>query len=231
MSTLNQQRLLILLIGLATIVAGAFTWRAGQLASAAAFDDRQAVGQTIKQEQQAIEVGLSVVNDTRAYVSYMADYAEATALDDQAAEFGESGAPDALGALMEEEADSLRSAASAQAAAAGVFGLSSVYADLDAPTDAPRSFDFDTQVAQVEAEVVAGFGNPGQLDPDYWAAEADDLRVQVRGLRLTAFVLIVSVAFFTIAEMTDRFRTRIVAGSIGSAIFGVTSVLALVTVW
>ena len=231
MSTLNQQRLLILFIGVATIVAGAFTWRAGQLASAAAFDDRQAVGQTIKQQQQAIEVGLSVVNDTRAYVSYVADYAEATALDDQAAEFVGSGAPDVLEALMQEEADSLRSAATAQAAAAGVFGLSSVYSELDAPTTDPRTFDFDTHVAQVEAEVAAGFGNPGQLDPDYWAGEADDLRVRVRGLRLTAFFLIVSVVFFTTAEMTDRFRTRVVAGSIGSVVFSVTSVLALITVW
>lgn len=231
MSTLNQQRLIIFLIGFATIAAGAFTWRGGQLASSAAFDDRQSVGQTITQQQQRIEVGLSVVNDARAYVAYVADYTEAAALDDQAVEIGESIGSDSVSGSLEEQADSLRSAASAQAAAAGVFGLSSVYADREAPTVDPRAFDFDTQVTQAEVETTTGLTSPGRLDPDYWAQEADELRNRVRGLRVAAFVIIVSVVFFTIAQMTDRLRTRIATGATGSAVFGVTSVLALVTVW
>ena len=66
-----------LLIGVVTVTAGLFTWRAGQLGSSAAFEDRQSVGQTIQQQEQNVEVSLTAVNDAVAYVRYVADYAEA----------------------------------------------------------------------------------------------------------------------------------------------------------
>jgi hypothetical protein len=67
MTVENQKRLLALLLGLVTIGAGLFSWRAGQLGSTAAFDDRQSIGQTIKQEQQKLEVALIGAVDAVSY--------------------------------------------------------------------------------------------------------------------------------------------------------------------
>lgn len=52
MTVENQKRLLALLLGLVTIAARLFSWRAGQIGSTAAFDDRQSIGQTISRSSR-----------------------------------------------------------------------------------------------------------------------------------------------------------------------------------
>ena len=39
------------LIGLATVTAASFTWRAAQIGSTAAYDDRQSISETVRSEQ------------------------------------------------------------------------------------------------------------------------------------------------------------------------------------
>lgn len=219
-----------LLLGLATIVAGVFTWRAGQLGSSAAFDDRQSVSQTIQQQQQQIEVGLGAVDNASAYVRYVAEYAEAAALDDTADELAGQGA-EGFAEATREEAANLRVAASAVAAASGVFGQQSLYQDLATARTTPRPFDFEEQLQMLEAEVTTGIRSPGRLDPDHWADEADDLRRRVRGLRVGAFVLILSVAIYTIAQVAQRQVTRVVAGSLGLVVFLTATGVTLATVY
>jgi len=226
----NQKRLLALLLGVTTILAGVFTWRAGQLGSAAAFADRQSVGQTIKQEEQRTEVALAALSAASAYVRYVADYTEAAALDAQAQQLRSEG--EAAGAqVSEQEASDLRRQASVHAAAAGVFGAQSIYTDLRQPSTEPRPFDFEQHLADLQAEVSTGITSPGVLDPQRWADEASDLRSRLRGLRLGALVLVMAAVAYTVAQVTSRTATRFVSGALATVVLVVATAVTFVEVY
>ena len=122
MSEESQKRLIALLLGVTTILAGLFTWRAGQLGSAAAFNDRQAIGQTIKQEAQNVQVGVGGALDGAEYVRYVADYAEANAVDNDAETLAALEEDD-IALIRTRQAADLRRAATIRAASNGVSRL------------------------------------------------------------------------------------------------------------
>jgi hypothetical protein len=219
-----------LLIGLVTITAGVVTWRAGQLASSAAFEDRQSVGQTIKQQQQLTEAGLSTVNAGVAYVEYVAAFAEATALDDLADE-SESQGDTELASDLRTQADETRLTASAKARAVGVFGTESLLTQVVTDSKEPLPFDIQEQLTSRRAELSTGITSPGVLDPDAWAAKADDTRTQVRALRLAAVLLLFGAVAYTVAELTPSARTRRVGFLAGSAIYAIVTVTTFVSVF
>jgi hypothetical protein len=219
-----------LLIGLVTITAGLFTWRAGQLGSTAAFEDRQSVGQTITQQRQAVEARIGAINDAVAYVGYAADYAEAGAYDQLAAAVEQAGAPE-LAAGYADDADRLRQSSSRIAAAAGVFGQQSLLTQLASDSDQPLPFDIEKQVRLLEAEATTGVGSPGVPDPDSWAAEADATRSRVRDLRWATLLLLVAVVGLTIAQLTDRTLTRRVGAAFGLGLYVLVVVSTAVSVY
>lgn len=207
-----------MLIGLVTITAGLFTWRAGQLASSAAYEDRQAVGQTIKQENLRVEAGLATVNQAVAYVDYAADFAEAAALDSTAAELVVQGLPE-VAADVEGEADVLRLSATDKAAAVGVFGEQAILDQAIADPDKPIPFDLDEQLKGNQAAVGTGIASPGVLDPDRWAEAADDTRQRVRLLRWDTLLLLLSVLAFTVAQLAPRRSSRRIGFAVGSVVY------------
>jgi len=219
-----------LLIGLVSITAGLFTWRAGQLGSSAAYEDRQSVGQTIKLEQEHTEAGVGALSDAQQYVDYVAFYAEAAALDDLADEVSSKGRPD-LAASYSDQADSLRSAASSRAAAAGVFGRQTLLAAAASGSTDPLPFDFTAQVRRLQTEASIGITSPGRLNPGYWAARADDTRHRVRELRLSALLLLFGVVALTAAEVGVHRGTRWVGLAFGSIVYVVVTVVTLTTVF
>ena len=230
MSRQNQKRILALLLGLVTIGAALFTWRAGQIASSAAYSDRQAVGQTIKQEQQNLELGLKAMNQAAGYVRYVADYAEAAALDAEAQRFDDGG-DEVFGDVRRGEADDLRRAATSRAAAQGIFGESAVASDVLAPAPAPRDFDFVEQFELLKQEATTNIRSPGVLDPDGFADNSDDLRTRVRGLKVAALVMVIAVAFLTVAQVGRRRSVIVGAGATGVVIAVVTTIVTFSTVW
>ena len=219
-----------LLIGLVTITAGLFTWRAGQLSSTSAFEDRQSVGQTITQQRQAVEARLGAINDAVAYVGYAADYAEAGALDDLAAEIAARGAT-GLAASFTEQATALRQSASRIATASGVFGEQTVLSQLVAAEAEALPFDIDEQVRVLEIEQTVGVSSPGVPDPDRWAAQADATREQVRGLRWATLLLLVAVVGLTIAQLTDRPLTRRIGAGFGLILYVTVVATTVATVY
>ena len=230
MSRLNQQRIIALLLGLSAVMAGVFTWRAGQLGSAAAFDDRQAVSQTIKQQQQSTEAALDAIGDAGSYVRYVIEFTEAAALDDAADELSDLGATGAAETATE-RADGLRVSATVQAAVAGVFGRQTAYTQLAAPEPTPQPFDLLTQYDLLLADIQSSIGSPGELTPDRWADRADDTRYRVGRLRVAAFALMVSLVAFTIAQVTDRSVTRLISAGGALAIFLGTIGVTFTTVY
>lgn len=207
-----------LLIGLVTITAGVFAWRAGQLASSAAYQDRQAVGQTIKQEQQRVASGLETVNEAVSYVGYAADFAEAAAMDSVASELDSQGLT-AAAATVASDADVLRRSATELAQAVGVFGEQSVLTQSVIDPDQPIPFSIDEQLKGNEAQLSTGITSPGVLDPDSWADAATDTRERVRTLRWQTLLLLISVLAYTVAELAPLRRTRSTGFVVGTALY------------
>ena len=77
---LNRTWTVAFLIGLATVTATGFGWRAAQIGSTAAFDDRQSIGETVRVEQAAVQRTVALETAARAYARYRADYARAGTL-------------------------------------------------------------------------------------------------------------------------------------------------------
>lgn len=216
------------LIGLVTITAGLLTWRAGQLGSSAAYEDRQSVGQTITQQKQVTEAGLRTTAQASGYVSYVADLAQAEALADLAAEASEQGHPDVATAL-EEQARRVVESADQLAEAKGVLSeqeiLRSELSD-EGRTVAP-GFDVQERFEALETEAATGIASPGVLDPDAWASRADGTRAQVLALRHATVFMLMAVAAYTVAELARRRATRLAGFAVGGVIYLVTLIAVL----
>ena len=131
-----RQWVVAFLIGVATVFAAAYGWRAAAIGSTAAFDDRQSISETIAVEQQTIDVALGVTGDLRDYNQYLADYAVAAELDNQASAIEEEG-DGAAAKDVRREAQLLRQSSTERAADSGVFGRFSIADDLEQPSATP----------------------------------------------------------------------------------------------
>jgi hypothetical protein len=206
------------LIGVATVTAAGFGWRAAQIGSTAAYDDRQSIGETVSVEQAAVERAVTVAAQAREYVRYRADYAVAAALDREADRLAAGGAA-GLAAVSRGEAAGLREGATRRAAQAGVFGRFTIQSDLLEPTATPRTFDYRARARALAAEESTALGSPASLDPGQWAGAAEDIRVRVTRLARWAFVALVAVLLYTLAEVSTRRRSAYVLVCCGVAVY------------
>lgn len=212
------------------MTAAAFGWRAAQIGSTAAYDDRQSISDTISMEQGSVERAVAVAADASAYVRYRADYATAAALDREAARLAAAGAG-RLAAVSRAEADALREGATRRAAQSGVFGSSTIGTDLLRPTDTPRPFDYRARARALAAEESAALGSPAHLDPGHWAGAANDIRSRIKLLSRWAFLILIAILLYTIAEVTTRTRLAYVLVGCGLAVYISGLVVGLTTVF
>jgi len=201
----REQWLIAFLIGLASVLAAVFGWRAAAIGSTAAFDDRQSISETITVERGEIDMAFALADDARDYTRYLADYAVAAELDNQAVALAAAGDP-GQAADLRREALLLRRGATERAADAGVFGRVSIADDVSRPRPQPRPFDLDERRRTIAAEAATGLDSPGQLDPGVWAREAEDIRDRIDDLVVWAFLLIVAVLLFTAAQVLSSRR-------------------------
>lgn len=218
------------LIGLATVTAAAFGWRAAQIGSTAAYDDRQSISETVRVEQGRVERAITVADEARGYGQYRADYAVAAALDREADRLTAGGAA-RLAEVSRGEAAALREGATRRAAQAGVFGRFTIGTDLLRPTPTPRPFDFTTRERALAAEESASLDSPGNLDPGRWARAAIDIRVRVNGLIHWAFLMLAAVLLYTLAEVSTRPRVVYAFLGAGLAVYLAGVAAALTTVF
>lgn len=199
-----QQWVVVLFIGLASVLAAFFGWRAAAIGSTAAFDDRQSISESIKVEQRDIDVSLATAQDAAEYTRYLGDYALAGELDNQAEAIAAAGDSEGA-ATARRRADALRRNATVRAADNGVFGPFSITGDLREPSSLPRPFDLDDQSeANATAEATA-FDSAGDLNPQVWADDAEAIRDRIQGLSVWTFILLCAVLLLTIAQVnSDR---------------------------
>lgn len=201
----TQQWIVAFLIGIATVLAAFFGWRAAAIGSTAAYDDRQSISESIKVEKQSIDIALEVASDTREYTRYLANYAIAAELDNQADGL-EAAGDDAAATETRQEAQLLRRAATERAADAGVFGRFSIQDDLLQPSATPRPYSLEERVAAATAAAKTGIDSPGQLDPDGWAADSESIRDRIQGLARWSFILLLAVLLFTAGQVFSERR-------------------------
>ena len=199
-----QQWIVAFLIGTATVLAALFGWRAAAIGSTAAFDDRQSISETIKVQQQQIDVGIGVGGDSREYTRYLADYGIAAELENQAAAL-EANGDTAAATADRREARLLRATATARAADAGVFGRFSIQDDLRRPSARPRPFSVEQRAKALAVELSTGLDSPGRLNPDSWANQAEGIRERIQGLSAWSLVLLTALLLFTVGQVnSDR---------------------------
>ncbi len=206
------------LIGLATVTAASFSWRAAQIGSTAAFDDRQSISETVLVEQQRTDLAVQVAADAREYARYRADYGVAAGLDEEAKRLDAAGKAK-LAAASRTEAEELRRGATQRAADAGIFGHFTIAGDLREPGPKPRPFSIEARARALEIEQSTGLNSPGRLDPDRWATEANDIRDRVQGLIRWAFLAVIAIFFYTVAQVSSRWRTFLAFAAVGFVVY------------
>jgi hypothetical protein len=197
---LNRAWTTAFLIGLATVTATGFGWRAAQIGSTAAFDDRQSIGETVRVEQAAVQRAVALETAVRGYARYRADYARAASLGDA-------------------QAGAVRRAAIRRAVDAGAFDAFAVSGDLLAPPRAPRPLDLAQRERSLVAEQSTALDAPAALNPDRWAREADAIRVRVNGLTRWAFLALLAVPLYTLAQLSTRRRTAVALTAAGVVVY------------
>jgi hypothetical protein len=207
---LNRTWTVAFLIGLATVTATGFGWRAAQIASTAAFDDRQSIGETVRVEQAAVQRTVALETATRAYARYRADYARAATLGGG-------------------QAVAVRRAALRRAVRAGTFTPSAVSGDLVHPPAAPRPLDLAGRERALIAQQATALDAPAALNPDRWAREADAIRVRINGLTHWAFVALLAVPLFTLAQLSTRTKMVVSFVAAGLAVYLTGLVAGLAT--
>ncbi|MEZ5371220.1 MAG: hypothetical protein R2704_00395 [Microthrixaceae bacterium] len=227
MSPANVKRVIALCIGIATISAGGFTWRGGQIGSTASFNDRQSVSEQIDLENAAVDVTIEATRQARQYDRYLADYAVADRLDADAARLRASG-EDTRADDAERQADERRRAATTRATDAGVFGPA-VLGEAEAVSETPKPFDLSERLTELQVAETTRLGSTGDLQPQKWANESDEIRRRIRNLTYWVGLLLVAVVLLTAAEVTISRRLRNSGLVLGVACIGVAWVGGLTT--
>lgn len=202
----TKRRLIAFTIGLGTITAGLFAWKAGQVGSSANFDDRQSISQQVDLENVQIDVAVEAARQARQYDRYVTEYVIAAGLDEDADALRQAGQVE-LALVAEGEATARREAATERAFASGVFDQTAL-ANAQQVTEEPREFDLDRRIGVLEAEATTGLGSAGDLDPQGWADRSDESRSRVRTLVQWVAVLLTAVVCLTAAQVTISPRVR-----------------------
>jgi hypothetical protein len=206
------------LIGLSTVTAAGLSWRSAQIGSTASYDDRQSISETVSVSQQTVDETIEVAGEAREYARYRADYGVAAALDHEADRLATAG-HSALARVTRAQAIDLRKGATLRAATAGVFGSFTIGSDLRTPTAKPRPFDITARARALAEEQSTGLASPGKLDPSRWAQAANDIRVRMKGLSRWAFVVLISILLYTIAEISRSTRWMLASTGAGLVVY------------
>ena len=202
-----MKRWIALLIGVATISAGVLTWRGGQIGSSASFNDRQSVGEQVDLDNAEVDVTIEAARQARQYDRYLAEYAVADGLDNDAEQLRTAGKPE-LADLAARQADQRRQAAETRANDTGVFGSLALSDPHSAAPTTPRVFDLQERVHELRVLETTSLGSSGDLQPQKWADKSDRIRVRIRNLTYWVGLLLIAVVTLTAAEVTVSQRLR-----------------------
>ena len=217
MRDVNQKIVIAILIGVVSVTVAFLTWQSALLDERALDQDRQAVAETVLQQQNLVNVDTQLRSEQEAFAEYLSALENADQLEVQAQQL--DAIDPATAGILRDEAASQRS--SADRLASLTFSLDYV----ETSEGGELEFDLDRRRDDLERQNEAAVRvNPAQ-------AEAEAVELRQRSQRLVGWIipLVVSILILTIAQIAKRPRARPALVGAAGVVFLATVVIALVT--
>jgi hypothetical protein len=196
---LDAKLVIAVLIGLVSVTGAVITWKSSQLGEKAVDRDRQAVAETVLQEQSNANVETQLRDEQQAFAQYKEDLTNAQLLDTEADQLTAMGltveagqARDEAG-VQREVADDLAS-----------LTFSTEYVKFDSNSGLPTDFLID----QRRADLRRNDDQAAKVNPDQTAVQAIDFRRRSQRLEGWTIPLVLAVVLLTLATITKNAKAR-----------------------
>lgn len=208
------------LIGLVSVTGAVVAWRAAILGEEATDKDRQAVAETVRQEQDAANDEVSLQDARSRVAAHTAALVSADVLEQQADRFAAAG-DDAAARTAADEAVEQRTIAE-RYIQGGTTNLALIdYVEVDSGTG-QRTLDERRLAEDLRALSEA----QSQVDPRQTVREANRLRSDSQWFSGWLVPLVVAIAVLTLAQVSGRRPLRVALTAAGTAVWIASSVLA-----
>ena len=205
------------LIGLVSVTGAVITWRSSQLGEKAVDRDRQAIAETVLQEQSNANVETQLRDEAQAFAQFKEQLTNARLLETEADQLDAAGlAADA--ARARDEAGLEREVANNLAS----LTFSTAYVVFDDQTGLPKEFLIDDR----RSDLRQNDAQAAKVNPDQTAAQAIDFRRRSQRLEGWTIALVVAVVLLTFATITQRVQLRPWVASTAIVIYLVSASIA-----
>jgi hypothetical protein len=187
------------LIGLVSVTGAVITWRSSQLGAKAVDRDRQAIAETVLQEQSNANVETQLRDEQQAFAQYKEQLTNASLLESEADQLDRAGVS-ADAQRARDEAGTQREVANNLAS----LTFSTAYVRFDDKTGLPKDFLID----QRRADLRRNDTQAARVNPNQTVAQAIDFRRRSQRLEGWTIPLVLSVVLLTFATITRRAQLR-----------------------
>lgn len=218
--TIDLKLVIAVLIGLVSVTGAVVTWRSAQLGEFATDKDRQAIAETVRQEQDAANDEITLQDARGRVAQHAAAMANAEVLEQQSQRFADSG-DDVNARDLADEAEEQRAIAESYLAGGISNLLLGPYVVVDDATGR-RSLD--------EARLADDLRNQSdaqnQVDPTQTVREANRLRQESQHYDGWLVPLVSAIVLLTFAQISRRRLVRLALAGVASAVWITSAVLA-----
>ena len=198
------------LIGLVSVTGAVITWKSSQLGEKAVDRDRQAVAETVLQEQSNANVETQLRDEQQAFQQYKEDLTNAQLLDAQSDRLLSLGLP-VEAAQARDEAGVQREVANDLAS----LTFSTEYVKVDDATGLPSEF----LIEQRRADLRRNDDQAAKVNPEQTVSQATDFRRRSQRLEGWTIPLVLAVVLLTIATITKNATARPWIASVAVVIY------------
>jgi hypothetical protein len=216
---IDPRLVIAVLIGLVSVTGAVFTWQSSKLGEKAVDNDRQAVAETVLQEQSNANVETQLRDEQQAFAQYKEQLSNAKLLSTQADRLASAGLASEA-AQARDEAGSQREVANNLAA----LTFSTAYVHFDETTGLPKDFLID----QRRADLRRNDNQATKVNPDQTVAQAIDFRRRSQRLEGWTIPLVLAVVLLTVATITRRTHARPWIAALAVAIYVVSTGIAFI---
>jgi hypothetical protein len=206
------------LIGLVSVTGAVITWKSSQLGEKAVDRDRQAIAETVLQEQSNANVETQLRSEQQAFAQYKEDLTNASLLDTEADQLAAAG--------LTTEAAQARDEAGVQREVANDLAsltFSVAYVKVDDTTGLPTDFLIDNR----RADLRQNDSQAAKVNPDQTVTQAIDFRRRSQRLEGWTIPLVLAVVLLTVATIMKNARVRPWIASAAVVIYVLSASIAL----
>ncbi|HEX4820988.1 MAG TPA: hypothetical protein VFV00_12355 [Acidimicrobiales bacterium] len=196
---IDQKLVIAVLIGLVSVTGAVMTWRSSQLGEKAVDRDRQAIAETVLQEQSNANVETQLRDEQQAFAQYKQQLTNANLLEAEARQLEAAGATvDA--ARARDQAGEQREVANNLAS----LTFSTAYVVFDDASGLPKDFLID----QRRSDLRQNDSQAAKVNPDQTVAQAVEFRQRSQRLEGWTIPLVLAVLLLTLGTITKRTQLR-----------------------